>query len=344
MKTLNEQPPTQTPNDPEWLKGIKEVKERFLAITGKERETAIELGFATQIINDSEKLRACDKVSIMNAIINVARTGITLNPVLGLAHLVNRGGKCCLHFDYKGLVKILKDNNCIKDIQAVIVYEDETYEEGISQITPPKHIKKYAKTEEEQKARNYFGVYCQVVLLDNTVIFTQLMPYWEVLKAEKSSPAASSEYSPWQRNKWRESMIKKTKIRHDFKLLIAGNPNDKLQAAVEVEDAQYTEVKNELPEHKTKAADLFATVHDATVIEPEKQKAEKAKAKKQAAHAKQQEPVKMEMEVKPENEYGIDPPVEPHVEAFFTAEELEAQKIAKDKIEQGKILRKKANM
>ncbi len=379
MKTLNEQNSQEDidNNDPEWLKAIKDTKQRFFDLIEDDNRALIELGYATQIINDSDKLRQCDKVSIMNAVINVARTGITLNPILGLAHLINRGGKCCLHFDYKGLVKILKDNNCIKDIQAIIVYEDETYEEGIGQITPPKHIKAYAKTEAEQMKRNYFGVYCQVVLLDNTVIYTQLMPYWEVLKAEKMSPAAHTEHSPWQRNKWRETMIKKTKIRHDFKLLISGSPNDRIKAAMEVEDTSYTEVKNELPKHKPKAVDLFL---DSAIIQPDiimpEAKTPVRKSKKEhngkidikmvdftpsqdkaypgSTSSNPDYVLKMNVDspsqtttILVDKENIIVQP-EPPVESFFTEEEIQRhndiENKLKEKLEQGKALRKKAGI
>lgn len=234
MEKNNQPMPTQQKVIP-WKEALKKAQNKFLAISGKEYETKIEMGFAAMLLEGNEKLRQCEPSSIINAIINVARTGITLNPILKLAHLIPRKGKCVLEFDYKGLVKILKDNGCIKDIQAIIVYEDEKFEESYSPIVRPTHEKKYAKTEKEQLKRQYTGVYCQVLLSDNTVIYTQFTPYWEILKAEKVSTSASSEHSPWQRDKWREEMIKKTKIRKDFKTLISGSPDNKVLAALEVE-------------------------------------------------------------------------------------------------------------
>lgn len=217
-----------------WQNSLMLAEAKFMAISGKKEQTKIELGFAAMIIEGSEMLRKCDPQSIMNAVINVARTGITLNPILKLAHLVPRGGKCVLDFDYKGLVKILKDNHCIKHIEAIIVYEDETFEESCSPVLAPLHAVKHVKTEEEQKKRVCSGVYSRVLLPDNTVIYTRFMPYWEVQKTEKVSPGSSSKYSPWQT--WREEMIKKTKIKRDFKTLISGDANDKVIAALEVEE------------------------------------------------------------------------------------------------------------
>lgn len=218
-----------------WQLALIQAEGKFLAISGKKEETKIELGFAAMLLEGNEKLKGCSQESIINAVINVARTGITLNPILKLAHLVPRGGKCILDFDYKGLVKVLKDNGCIKHIDAIIVYEDEEFEESNSPVVPPSHKVIYMKTEAEQKKRTYKGVYCRVLLLDNTVVYTKFMPYWEVLKTEKVSQAAKSEYSPW--NTWREEMVKKTKIKRDFKTLISGSPNDKVIAALEIEES-----------------------------------------------------------------------------------------------------------
>lgn len=257
--------PAQTQVLSKWQQALVKAEGKFLAISGKEEQTKIELGFASMLIQANAKLQSCDPASIINAVINVARTGITLNPVLKLAHLVPRGGKCVLDFDYKGLVKVLKDNKCLKDIQAIIVYEDEVFEEANSPITPPKHEKKYAKTEEEQKQRTYKGVYSQVLLMDNTVIYTPFMPYWEVLKAEKVSPASSSNYSPWQT--WREPMVKKTKIKRDFNMLISGSPAENLVNALAIEEENSVDPKFK----KSSLSDQF---QDAEIVEEVKNETE----------------------------------------------------------------------
>jgi len=223
----------QTPL-PVWKQALIKAESKFMAVSGKEEQTKIEMGFASMLIQASDELKKCDIDSIMNAVINVARTGITLNPVLRLAHLVPRAGKCVLDFDYKGLVKVLKDNKCLKDIQAIIVYGDEKFSESNSPITPPTHKKKYAETEADHIKRKVHGVYCQVLLMDNTVIYTQFMPYWEILKTEKTSKASGSTYSPWKT--WREEMIKKTKIKRDFKTLISGSPTDHLVEILKIEE------------------------------------------------------------------------------------------------------------
>lgn len=230
MSTSNPNPKKALPS---WKIALINSQDKFLAICGKEKETMIELGFATQLVIANPKLQACSIESITNSIINVARTSLTLNPVLQLAHLIPRNGKCVLDISYRGLVFLLKDSLSIKDIQAIIVYGDEQYEESGSPLERPVHKKKYAKTKSDHKTRGYIGVYSQVLLFDNTVIYTPLKPYWEILEAEKISPSSSNEYSPWQT--WREDMIKKTKIKYDAKTLMSSKPSDRINAALAIE-------------------------------------------------------------------------------------------------------------
>ena len=109
-----------------WKASLKEAHTKFTAIN-PEKATS-ELGFAMQIFQNSDTLQRCDPQSILNAVVNVARTSVTLNPVMRLAYLVPRKNKCVLDFSYMGLVAMLRDNNCIKSISAHIVYENEEFD------------------------------------------------------------------------------------------------------------------------------------------------------------------------------------------------------------------------
>jgi len=236
-----------------WKQQLLIAEQKCLAITNPER-VKIELGFAAQLLQNSADLQKCTPESIQNAVINVARTGVTLNPIMKFAHLVNRGGKCTLDIDYKGLIKIMIDNECCKNIIAIIVYDDEEFEESESPIQPHAHKRKHVDTEEEQAKRKIIGVYSRVLMMDNTVMYTEFMPYWHVLKVEKSSPAARSQYSPWK--SWRESMIKKTKIRYDFKFLPPRNTSNEISAIIELED-QNNGAAKPIQSGKRGLADVF---------------------------------------------------------------------------------------
>lgn len=258
--TADLKPAQQTKALAPWKQALANSEARFLAISDPIK-TKQELGFASMLISANPQLQTCDPNSIINAVINVARTGITLNPVLKLAHLVPRGGKCVLDFDYKGLVKVLKDNGCVKHIDAIIVYEDEEFEESDSPITAPKHVKKYAKTETDQNKRQMYGVYCRVLLPDGTMVYTQIMPAWEILKTEATATGASSKYSPWKA--WKEEMWKKTKIKRDFKTLISGSPNEQLSNALKIEEEN---TGMTFKANGNSIADTFGEAEEAEVI------------------------------------------------------------------------------
>jgi recombination protein RecT len=213
-----------------WKSSLKEAHGKFVAINPEKAQS--ELGFAMQIFQNSPTLQGCDPQSILNAVVNVARTSVTLNPVMRLAYLVPRKGKCVLDFSYMGLVAMLRDNNCIKSISAHIVYEDEEfdYDVAYNKIT---HKPSYAKTEEQHKSRGRIGCYSRATLPNGEIVF-EFMPMWEIEKVKRLSEGSNSKYSAWQT--WEEEMIKKVVIKRHFKMLISGNPSDALATALQVEN------------------------------------------------------------------------------------------------------------
>ena len=217
-----------------WKSSLKEAHTKFTAIN-PEKATS-ELGFAMQIFQNSDALQRCDPQSILNAVVNVARTSVTLNPVMRLAYLVPRKNKCVLDFSYMGLVAMLRDNNCIKSISAHIVYEDEDfdYDVAYNKIT---HKPRFAKTEEEHKSRGRIGCYSRATLPNGEVVF-EFMPMWEIEKVKRLSDGSSSKFSAWQT--WEEEMIKKVVIKRHFKMLISGNPSEALATALQIENENNT--------------------------------------------------------------------------------------------------------
>jgi len=213
-----------------WKSSLKEAHGKFVAINPEKAQS--ELGFAMQIFQNSPTLQGCDPQSILNAVVNVARTSVTLNPVMRLAYLVPRKGKCVLDFSYMGLVAMLRDNNCIKSISAHIVYEDEEFDYDVA-YNKISHKPSYAKTEEQHKSRGRIGCYSRATLPNGEVVF-EFMPMWEIEKVKRLSEGSSSKYSAWQT--WEEEMIKKVVIKRHFKMLISGNPSEALATALQVEN------------------------------------------------------------------------------------------------------------
>ena len=219
-------------NIEKWKLAIKDSYKKFELINPARAKT--ELGFANQLFQSNPMLQKCTTESIVNSVVNVARTSITLNPVMRLAYLVPRGDKCVLDFSYMGMVAMLKDNNCIRTIDAKIVYEDEEFDFDMSSNIIY-HKPKYAKTEIQHNERVILGCYSRAVLPTNDVVY-EFMPMWEIDKIKQSSTNSSSKYSAW--TTWRDEMIKKSVIKRHFKMLISlGNiDNEKISAFMQIEN------------------------------------------------------------------------------------------------------------
>jgi len=218
----------QTPTN--WKQSLTDAYPKFQSINPEKAKS--ELGFAMQIFQQNTYLQKCDPQSILNAVVNVARTSITLNPVMRLAYLIPRKNKCVLEFSYMGLVAMLRDNGCIKSISAHIVYEDEEFDYDVAYNTI-KHKPNFAKTEKEHNSREMVGCYSRATLPNGEIVF-EFMPMWEIDKIRSMSEGSGSKFSAW--NTWRDEMIKKSVIKRHFKMLISGNPTDALATALRVEN------------------------------------------------------------------------------------------------------------
>jgi recombinational DNA repair protein RecT len=65
-------------NKSEWMQTLTTAYPKFEQINPNKAKS--ELGFAMQIFQNNPTLQRCDPQSILNAVVNVARTSITLNP------------------------------------------------------------------------------------------------------------------------------------------------------------------------------------------------------------------------------------------------------------------------
>ena len=221
-------------NTPAWKKALTDSYPKFQALN-PERAKA-ELGFAMSIFQSNPSLQRCEPTSILNSVVSVARTSITLNPVMRLAYLIPRKGKCILEFSYMGLVALLRDNGCIRTISAHIVYDDEDFEHNIAAniIT---HFPKYAQTEAEHNNRKIVGCYSRATLPTGDISY-EFMPMWEIDKVKNMSKGGMA----WK--EWRDEMIKKSVIKRHFKLLISTNTSEALHTALQIENENNQLISN----------------------------------------------------------------------------------------------------
>ena len=248
-------------NQSDWMQSLTTAYPKFQAITNPEKAKS-ELGFAMQIFQGNTYLQKCEPQSILNAVVNVARTSITLNPVMRLAYLIPRKNKCVLEFSYMGLVAMLRDNGCIKSISAHIVYEDEEFDYDVA-FNTIKHKPNFAKTEKEHNERETIGCYSRATLPNGEVVF-EFMPMWEIDKVRSMSEGSGSKYSAW--NTWRDEMIKKSVIKRHFKMLISGNPTEALATALKVEN-ENNALSNNFTQTNQKATLMNAFQEETPQIE-----------------------------------------------------------------------------
>jgi len=190
----------------------KKIRDRFLEIVD-EKTYHREIIFAKQAFDNSDVLQKCTVESIRNALVNIALTGASLNPVLQQAFLIPRKGKCCLDFSYRGLIKIATDSGGVLDIDATVVYENDLrfyYEMGL------KPILKHVPVLSDQGKPTH--VYAIAILASGIKKFIVLNKE-EIEKVKKNSLAFSKgANTPWKGD-FEPEMWRKTAVKKLYKLL-----------------------------------------------------------------------------------------------------------------------------
>lgn len=171
-----------------------------------------EAAFAMQIFQGNDYLTRMTPESIKNAIVNVSLTGISLNPVLKLAYLVPRKGKCVLDISYMGLTKILTDTGSVKNIEAKVVHSNEPFE--IQQGTNPYIKHGIAPTGNKG---DIIGVYSIATLNDGSTSVEWMYKQDIDAIAMRSESVKSGKQSPWHSDY--PEMARKTVVKRHYKYL-----------------------------------------------------------------------------------------------------------------------------
>lgn len=186
-----------------------------------------EASFAIQILTTNPYLQKCDPNSIRNAVVNIALTGLTLNPALKYAYLIPRKDRCVLDISYMGMIKLLTDAGAVKSVDSAIIFINDTWQYSRGSNPYFKHEPALVNRGEK------IGVYAIAFLRDGGYQF-EVMNKDDVEKVRASSESWKNEktrnYSPWEN--WEEEMWKKTALKRLFKLLPKTNFSEKLIAAL----------------------------------------------------------------------------------------------------------------
>ena len=219
------------------------VKEKMLKSSGLDKKIIErECSFALQAINASKQLMAATTQSKQAAILNIAQTGLTLNPVMKLAYLVPRWSKdgtiCCLEPSYQGLVKLLTDTGSVKAINVQLVYkEDEFTIESSDFDNPITH-----KPKPFGGRGDIIGVYA-IAMLPNGAKQTETMSIEQLYEIRELSES----YKAFKLNKikscvWTShegEMMRKTVLRRIVKYLPKTDTYESVAKAIELDEQDY---------------------------------------------------------------------------------------------------------
>lgn len=173
-----------------------------------------EAGFAIQVLGGNEfamKIASGNRQSVINAVVNVAAIGISLNPAKKQAYLVPRDGRICLDISYMGLLDLAIQSGSILWGQAELVHEADGFElNGFDK--PPTHKRNPFATDRGQ----IIGAYTVVKTRDGDYLTTcmQIADIYDI--RNRSSAWKSGRSCPWKTDEG--EMIKKTVIKRAYKL------------------------------------------------------------------------------------------------------------------------------
>ena len=191
---------------------VNQQESKFVsALSGDTVKWQKESQFAIQAFQGNDFLAQTafsNQQSAVNAIVNVAAIGISLNPASKLAYLVPRDKKVCLDISYMGLLHIAMTSGVILWGQCKLVHQADTYEPQGLGLAP---IHKYNAFATEDERGPVIGGYCTVKTPQGDFL-TEEMSLKEIKKVEDSS---KSKNGPWRQ--WWSEMARKTIVKRASK-------------------------------------------------------------------------------------------------------------------------------
>jgi recombination protein RecT len=222
-----------------------------------------EAGFAIQLLTQNEFLASCEQESIRNAVVNVALTGLTLNPALKYAYLIPRKGKCILDISYMGMIKVLTDAGAVKNVDAGVIYSNDKFDYRRGTDPYFKHIPSLQNRGEK------IGSYAVAFFRDGGSQY-EILGKEDVKKIRNASDSwkneKSRQFSPWET--FEDEMWKKTALKRLFKLLPKTNFSDQLIAAISKDHENEME---DLPPESRYEKYFEEEIQEPEVIKPERE-------------------------------------------------------------------------
>jgi recombination protein RecT len=199
-----------------------------------------EASFATQIFAGNDYLDKATPESKLMAVMNVAQTGLTLNPFIKHAYLVPRyNGKtkkieCTLMPSYQGLTHMMVQSDDVVSVSAHVVRADDNFSYSLGVSPSVEH-------RPDIKAKSEIIAAYAVAKMKNGSIHVEVMGVEEINQARESSEGYKKNpaSSPW--TTWYGEMCRKTVTKRLSKYIPkSATPSwEQFGKAVELDDADY---------------------------------------------------------------------------------------------------------
>lgn len=190
-----------------------------------------EAGFAIQILSGSEyamKIAMANRQSVVDAVINVAAIGISLNPAKKQCYLVPRDGKICLDISYMGLIDLAVQDGAVRWAKAELVYSSDVFRLNGHGVAPTHNSDPFSKDRGE-----IIGAYCVAKLPDGDFM-TETMSIDDILAIRDRSAAWKAWVSKQKKCPWvtdHGEMCRKTVVKRASKYW-ASSGSSRLQQAI----------------------------------------------------------------------------------------------------------------
>lgn len=195
------------------------ARERCVRLFGSEDRFIEEATHLLAIVNNTPSLLECTPASINGVLINIASTGLSLNPVLKLAYVIPSNTKvktpgqadrwemrATVEPSYMGLMKLATDSGAVRNFEVHEVYQGDEFEFDLVAKKPAVHKPYWTVGHARGKL---VGVYGFAVLADGSMI-PEHMGADELAKIQgKSRNASGSVYADWQGEMARKSLVKR---------------------------------------------------------------------------------------------------------------------------------------
>lgn len=218
---------------PSYQSALIEARDRFNSAAPSSMKFGDEEIFAMQMLTKNDYVFGIANKSpnsVHMAMLNVASTGLTLNPAMGYAYLVPRDGAIHLDISYKGLIKIATDTGAIEWVRAEVVHENDSFEYHGPARMPDIHCDPFKPRGE------IVGAYC-IAKTSSGDVLTEVMDLAALHKVRSASTAytkgGQGRKGPWEdyfAEMARKAVIKRARKTWPY----SGGGNERMALAVEI--------------------------------------------------------------------------------------------------------------